>query len=250
MTSSRGVDAPGRSAVVLVIDTSTRTSIVAVGDRRGVIARSEQHAGHRHGSHVLQQVEEVLSGAGRGIADVSAIGAGTGPGSFTGLRVGLATAKTLAYARSLPIVGFSSTEALARAADVARAAGVARAPGVARGASGRREVTIVLPAGAHDHYVAPGGRDPRLVAPGADPGLPDGGPPVVAVDLGADAWGEAATRLGRDAVDGLADAALAMVSERLEAGDLDDASTLVPAYVALPRGIAGERTAGWSPDLR
>ena len=83
---------------------------------------------------------------------MTALAVGTGPGSFTGLRVGLATAKTIAYARGLPLLGVPSSDALRRAA--------------IEQAGAPADVAVVLPAGAHDHYLARAGEAAVLVAPG------------------------------------------------------------------------------------
>jgi tRNA threonylcarbamoyladenosine biosynthesis protein TsaB len=223
--------------LVLAIDTATRVSLVAVGAAAPVVpialAVSRRDVQHRHGSQLLEQVDEALAAADAGLRDVTALAVGTGPGSFTGLRVGLATAKTIAYVRGLPIVGVASTDALRRAALAAGApAGVA----------------IVLPAGAHDHYLARAGETASLIAPGDLEGA-IGRKPVATVD--ADPLGAEAARLGAAAVAGLADALLALARERLAVHSTDEPATLVPAYVALPRGVrqAAEEM-GWSPDLR
>lgn len=221
--------------LLLAIDTATRSSVVAVG--RGVpLARSVRHVQHRHGSHLLAQIDEVLEAAAASIADVSALAVGTGPGSFTGLRVGLATAKTIAYARELPLLGVPSSDALRRAA--LEQAGVPA------------DVAVVLPAGAHDHYLARAGEVVVLVAPG---GLRDaiGDAPVLSVDIDEGLLGGAAARMGEAAMAGLPAALLALAAERLAAGERDEAAELVPAYVTLPRGVqrAAEEL-GWSPALR
>jgi tRNA threonylcarbamoyl adenosine modification protein YeaZ len=219
----------------LAIDTATRTSVVAIGrpEPRAVSLRVVRH---RHGSFLLEQVDEVLEAAGAALGDVTALVVGTGPGSFTGLRVGLATAKTVAYTAGLPLVGVRSSDALRLAAMVA-----AGAP---------PEVAVVLAAGAHDHYLVRAGEDPALVPPG---GLVAAlaGRPALTVDLDDAPLGEAAARLGEAAVAGLPTALLALAAERLAIGETDDPALLVPAYVVLPRGVRrGAEDLGWSPDLR
>lgn len=219
----------------LAIDTASRTSVVALG-RHEPRATSLRVVRHRHGSFLLEQVDEVLEAAGAAMAEVTALVVGTGPGSFTGLRVGLATAKTMAYAAGLPLVGVRSSDALRRAA------------GVAAGAP--PEVVIVLAAGARDHYLVREGEDPALVPPG---GLVAAlaGLPALTVDLDDAPLGEAAARLGEAAVAGLPAALLALAAERLAISETDEPATLVPAYVVLPRGVLrGAEEMGWSPDLR
>ena len=78
-----------------------------------------------------------------------------------------------------------------------------------------------------------------------------GGAPAIAVDVGVELLGAEAEALGEAAVRLLPAALLARAWRRLEAGEHDDIATLVPAYVALPRGVrrAAEEL-GWSPDLR
>jgi tRNA threonylcarbamoyladenosine biosynthesis protein TsaB len=221
-------------ALLLAFDTSTHRSVVAVGEASpaGSSCRQVQH---RHASHLLEQIDEALAAADATLGQVGGVAVGTGPGSFSGLRVGLATAKTIAYARSLPLVAVRSSDALRLAA-------------VAAGAAG--DAAVVLPAGARDHYLALAGADPVLVAPG---GLMEaiGERAVIAVDVEPGLVGREAARLGMAAVEGLPAALLSLAAARLHAGDWDDVAELTPAYVALPRGVrhAAEEL-GWSPDLR
>ena len=72
-----------------------------------------------HARSLTQLVERVLADAGLGIADVEALAVSIGPGSFTGLRVGLALAKGIAFAGGLPIAPVPTLEALAWAAEAA-----------------------------------------------------------------------------------------------------------------------------------
>jgi len=100
--------------LVLAIDISTVTPVVALGGLAGPIVVGSVDPGPavRHGRRVVPLIREVLDRAGAGLPDV--IGVGLGPGSFTGLRVGLMAAKTLAYAWGRPLAGFDSLEAVAR----------------------------------------------------------------------------------------------------------------------------------------
>jgi hypothetical protein len=84
--------------LLLAIDTATRTAVVAVGARDGgLVAEERWSSEHRHGAELLQHLDLLFARAGITLDDVAAIVAGIGPGSFTGLRVGLATAKVIAY---------------------------------------------------------------------------------------------------------------------------------------------------------
>ena len=220
--------------LILAVDTSTRASIVTLGSA-DPLATSRRHVKHRHGSHVLEQIDEVLEQAARSLDEVEALAVGTGPGSFTGLRVGLATLKTIAYARQLPLVGVMSSDALRAAA---------AATGVAA------DAVVVLPAGARDHYLARAGEDPVLIAPGDLAEALDGAP-VLAIDMDAELLGEEAARAGAAAVEGMPATLLQLAAARLEAGETDDVAELTPAYVALPRGVKrAAEDLGWSPDLR
>jgi tRNA threonylcarbamoyl adenosine modification protein YeaZ len=232
--------------LLLAVDTATRVSVVAVGQvapaasteamRSSAAPRSavsRRAVEHRHGSQLLEQIEEVLASVGADLEAVAALAVGSGPGSFTGLRVGLATAKTLAHVRGLPLVGVPTSTALRHGA-------------VAAGAPG--DVAIVLPAGAHDHYLARVDGPAQLIAPGA---LAEalGTTPAATVD--SDVLGEPAARIGAAAVAGLPEAIMVLARDRLARGERDDVAGLVPAYVALPRGIPpATAEMAWSPDLR
>jgi tRNA threonylcarbamoyl adenosine modification protein YeaZ len=220
----------------LVIDTATRQSTVALGDGPRLVAESRRVSEHRHGALVLEQIEEVLARGGIAAVEIGAIGVGTGPGSFTGLRVGLATAKTLAWGLGCPLVGILTADSLRHAV---------------QGPEAGANLTVVMPAGARDHYVAAAGSDPVLRPPGTDLADGIGGGEAISVDLAPDLLGAEAAARGEQALAGLAAAMLTLLNARLAAGAFDDIAGLVPAYVALPRGI-GPAAEGmtWSPDLR
>lgn len=97
----------------LAIDTATEVAAIALGDRDTLLAESRISAGRSHLELLLPAVHELLNHNNLAIQDVSAIVAGTGPGTFSGLRVGISTARALAQALKVPLYGFGTLEALA-----------------------------------------------------------------------------------------------------------------------------------------
>ena len=103
---------------ILGFDSSTAATAAAVllPDGRAVESlptpeRLAERPGHA--AELLPAVHDVLGRAGVGLADLDAVAVGLGPGTFTGLRIGLATARALAKANDLPVRGVSSLAALA-----------------------------------------------------------------------------------------------------------------------------------------
>jgi tRNA threonylcarbamoyladenosine biosynthesis protein TsaB len=99
---------------LLALETATPTARLAVMSPEGTVLAAAEKTAARHSSNLLRLVDSTLQAAGLRLADLGAIACGAGPGSFTGLRVGLATAKGLALPTGLPLVLASSLEALAR----------------------------------------------------------------------------------------------------------------------------------------
>ena len=130
--------------IVAALDTATASTVAAVrlDDGRLFEARDDPQPGARpnHASRALSLLEQALAAAGIGWADVDRLAVGVGPGGFTGLRIGIATARGLAQAHGLELAAVSSLEALAAGRDVAAAIDARRgevygwAPGVAAGA--------------------------------------------------------------------------------------------------------------------
>ncbi len=228
---------PTTRPYLLAIDTAGSRALLALGDPDGtLVAEARWAAGFRHGEELLVRLQALLDENRIGLDSIAAVVAGTGPGAFTGLRVGLATAKALATGLSVPLVGVPTAEALLGA--------------VGEALSDAGPFALLLPAGPSDRVVvAPNGRSPndgpgqpaaRIVRAGDDPEL-EGRVPV-AVDLDGRADVDALER-GRLAEDGLARSLLRLGARRLAETGGDDVARLVPEYVTLPRGVpevAGE----------
>ncbi len=96
--------------MILLFDTSTPTGLLLVGDSGCVLASSTWSAEQSHSQKLPPQIRLALETTGITFADLTHIAVGVGPGSFTGLRVALATAKGLGIALKLPIVAIPSLE--------------------------------------------------------------------------------------------------------------------------------------------
>ena len=98
---------------ILAFDTATPCARVAVLSPDGACLAAAEKVATRHSSNLLHLCDEVLTAAGVTVAGLDAIACGAGPGSFTGLRVGMAVAKGLALADATPLVLVSSLHTLA-----------------------------------------------------------------------------------------------------------------------------------------
>jgi tRNA threonylcarbamoyladenosine biosynthesis protein TsaB len=103
-------------SAILGFDTATaRLDVAVVADGAVVVERSveaDETGRPRHATHLLPAISECVEAAG-GWERIARIGVGAGPGTFTGLRIGIATARALAQAREIPIAAVSSLAALA-----------------------------------------------------------------------------------------------------------------------------------------
>ena len=98
--------------LILALDTSTDIGSVAIGNRNGVIAASTLPARGAHSESMLPAIRDLLKRADIPIGRLEGVAVGSGPGSFTGLRVGAALAKGLCFARGLPLYAYSSLSAV------------------------------------------------------------------------------------------------------------------------------------------
>lgn len=108
-------DPPARTVILLAIDTSAASCAACLYDTAAgrELAREVLEIGKGHAEHLLGVIERTLSLAGRDFPDIDRIVVGIGPGSFTGIRVGVSAARGLSLALGVPAVGVASLEALA-----------------------------------------------------------------------------------------------------------------------------------------
>lgn len=96
--------------MLLAIDTSTDTASLALLQDSGVLAELTWHCGQNHSTQLLPHLAHLLNQANLSLQSVSGIIVAQGPGSYNGLRVGISTAKGLAFSLGVPLVGVSTLE--------------------------------------------------------------------------------------------------------------------------------------------
>lgn len=99
-------------ALILHIETATTASSVALSENGMLLSVSERHEKNLHASIITILISEVLEMAGRRLSDVQAVSVSMGPGSYTGLRIGVATAKGLCYGLNIPLIGINTLQAM------------------------------------------------------------------------------------------------------------------------------------------
>lgn len=196
------------------IDSSSADQSVALADPAGRSLGAVAWTAERgQGGELLPRILELLGRQGASLRDLTGVGVAIGPGSFTGLRVGVALAKGLAAGLGCPIVGIGTFEAWLVAVPDA-AGSVTRAGAAEVYIQGRgEERPQIVPFSA----LPPEALSRRLVAPHD-----------LALTLGltrAEPPGEAAGAVAR------------LAAERLASGSADDLASLEPVYLRPPRGL-------------
>ncbi len=218
---------------ILAIETATPIGSAALLTGPEVVAEAQAPAPMRHLEWLAPAIQGMLQATGWGVEDVEGIAVSRGPGSFTGLRIGMATAAAWARARAVPIVGVSTLEA------------------IAAGIDGQGTICVMLDARRGEYVAAvfkrTGGDLVRLT-PDAVGGLtaalatvPVIGSVVFAGDGLAQTWAEVEQRLGPRAAAAppeqwipRARAVGGLGLRRLAAGETDDPYLLLPAYTRGP----------------
>ena len=214
---------------LLAFDSAQAACSSAILHDGTIVARRIAHMQRGHAEALMPMIVGVLGDAGIGFAALDRVAVTIGPGSYTGIRVGLAAAKGIALARGIPLIGVTTLEAVARAARPQRPAG---------------PILVVLETKRADLYVQPFDAAlrptaaPRVVAPDAVE-VPDGA--LIAGDGAVRLQPRLALRhdVTFAAGDGIVDAAVvaAIAAERSSSGPVLPLY-LRPPDVTLPRSAA------------
>jgi len=199
-------------------ETSTEWCSVALW-RDGELSAIEQRAANRHGELALPMLERLLAAAGLKAAQLEAIAFGAGPGSFTGLRIACGIAQGLAFARSLPVLGVSSLEAMAEEC------GAPRVVACLDARMGEVYYSALEKRGARWAEVVPA----QCVAPAAAPRPPGEG--WVGCGNGFAAYGTMGLRSVYPEIHPGAAAVARLAAPRLAAGEGMDAARAAPNYL-------------------
>ena len=101
---------------ILYIETATDVCSVALSRGAEVIGLKEEAGGNNHAKHLLPFVDEVLKQGGCTVSDLNGVAVSVGPGSYTGLRIGVSTAKGIAYTAGIPVMAVGTLESIAQGA--------------------------------------------------------------------------------------------------------------------------------------
>ena len=99
--------------LLLAFETSAKSCSAALHDGKGLLAESYQNSGLTHSQTLMVMAEDLLKVGGKSAADVTHLAVAAGPGSFTGVRIGVSAAKGFAWGAELPVYGVSTLEAMA-----------------------------------------------------------------------------------------------------------------------------------------
>jgi tRNA threonylcarbamoyladenosine biosynthesis protein TsaB len=214
-------------AIILAVSTATRVCSVALGRDGRCLAEREDRSEHLTHAEVLNVfADEVLREAGLSLQDVDAFAVGIGPGSYTGLRIGLSAAKGWAFALERPVIGIPTLRTLVEAA---------REQGLPEGV----ELWPMIDARRMEVFTQPYSRDGEPLAEAAPLVLDAewvaaGVPGRIVFGDGADKavelWQGGNAPAHRAGIVPAARAMLGDATERFRAGRFDDLAYLAPEY--------------------
>ena len=99
--------------LILAFETSAKACSVALHDGQKLLGESYQNTGLTHSQTLMTMAEDLMKTCGKAVKDVTHLAVAAGPGSFTGVRIGVAAAKGFAWGAELPVYGVSTLEAMA-----------------------------------------------------------------------------------------------------------------------------------------
>ena len=99
--------------LILAFETSAKAASVALLEDGKLLGECYQNTGLTHSQTLMVMAEQLLRQCGKTVAEVTAAAVAAGPGSFTGVRIGVAAAKGFAWGREIPCYGVSTLEAMA-----------------------------------------------------------------------------------------------------------------------------------------
>ena len=99
--------------LILAFETSAKAASVALVENGKLLGESYQNTGLTHSQTLMVMAEDLLKQCGKTVNDITAVAVAQGPGSFTGVRIGVAAAKGFAWGREIPCYGISTLEAMA-----------------------------------------------------------------------------------------------------------------------------------------
>jgi len=102
--------------LVLAIESATARVGCAIGTTEGVLASTHSARGRRHAESLVPQIQFIVEQAGVAVSDIEMVAVDVGPGLYTGLRVGITTARAMAHTLAVPMISVTSLEAIAHAA--------------------------------------------------------------------------------------------------------------------------------------
>jgi len=102
-----------REKLILLIETATTSCSVALSEGGKVIAIKEANERNTHANYITLFIEDVMKSSGKLYSELNAIAVSKGPGSYTGLRIGVSTAKGLCYALDIPLLSVNTLESMA-----------------------------------------------------------------------------------------------------------------------------------------
>ena len=103
---------PKPGNLILLIETATAVCSIALADNGLILAYKELNERNIHASHITIFIDEVMQSAKKSYSELNAVAVSKGPGSYTGLRIGVSTAKGLCFALDIPLIGVNTLAAM------------------------------------------------------------------------------------------------------------------------------------------